>query len=107
MDRYGRTVARVTCNGTDANAEQVRAGMHGCSSAMPLIDACMKYRTGRNRLDAAYGETRSRFLLGSGEQTPARNASGLTVRRPDCLAPPLHQALTSVVREGNHPIAAP
>jgi endonuclease YncB( thermonuclease family) len=26
-DRYGRTVARVTCNGTDANAEQVRSGM--------------------------------------------------------------------------------
>ena len=27
LDRYGRTVAHVTCNGTDANAEQVRAGM--------------------------------------------------------------------------------
>ena len=26
-DRYGRTVARVICDGTDANAEQVRAGM--------------------------------------------------------------------------------
>ena len=26
-DRYGRTVARVTCEGVDANAEQVRAGM--------------------------------------------------------------------------------
>lgn len=26
-DRYGRTVARVDCRGTDANAEQVRAGM--------------------------------------------------------------------------------
>jgi endonuclease YncB( thermonuclease family) len=26
-DRYGRTVARVTCAGTDANAAQVRAGM--------------------------------------------------------------------------------
>jgi transposase len=26
-DRYGRTVARVECRGTDANAEQVRAGM--------------------------------------------------------------------------------
>jgi endonuclease YncB( thermonuclease family) len=26
-DRYGRTVARVICNGTDANVEQVRAGM--------------------------------------------------------------------------------
>ena len=26
-DRYGRTVARVTCDGVDANAEQVRAGM--------------------------------------------------------------------------------
>ena len=25
-DRYGRTVARVTCEGVDANAEQVRAG---------------------------------------------------------------------------------
>ena len=27
LDRYGRTVAHVTCNGTDANTEQVRAGM--------------------------------------------------------------------------------
>jgi endonuclease YncB( thermonuclease family) len=26
-DRYRRTVARVECRGTDANAEQVRAGM--------------------------------------------------------------------------------
>lgn len=26
-DRYGRSVARVTCNGLDANAEQVRLGM--------------------------------------------------------------------------------
>jgi endonuclease YncB( thermonuclease family) len=27
VDRYGRSVARVTCAGTDANAEQVRAGL--------------------------------------------------------------------------------
>jgi endonuclease YncB( thermonuclease family) len=27
LDRYSRTVARVTCEGADANAEQVRAGM--------------------------------------------------------------------------------
>ncbi|MBE7416704.1 MAG: thermonuclease family protein [Ideonella sp.] len=27
LDRYGRTVAHVSCNGLDANAEQVRAGM--------------------------------------------------------------------------------
>ena len=26
-DRYGRTLARVTCNGTDVNAEQVRRGL--------------------------------------------------------------------------------
>lgn len=26
-DRYGRTVARVKCDGTDASADQVRAGM--------------------------------------------------------------------------------
>jgi endonuclease YncB( thermonuclease family) len=26
-DRYGRTVGRVTCEGVDANVEQVRAGM--------------------------------------------------------------------------------
>jgi endonuclease YncB( thermonuclease family) len=26
-DRYGRTLARVTCDGTDANAEQVRRGL--------------------------------------------------------------------------------
>ena len=26
-DRYGRTVARVICDGTDSSAEQVRAGM--------------------------------------------------------------------------------
>lgn len=27
QDRYGRTLGRVTCNGVDANAEQVRSGM--------------------------------------------------------------------------------
>jgi endonuclease YncB( thermonuclease family) len=27
IDRYGRTVARVECDGVDASAEQVRAGM--------------------------------------------------------------------------------
>jgi len=27
VDRYGRTVAHVTCRGADASAEQVRAGM--------------------------------------------------------------------------------
>jgi len=27
LDRYGRTVAHVSCNGIDANTEQVRAGM--------------------------------------------------------------------------------
>jgi endonuclease YncB( thermonuclease family) len=27
LDRYGRTVAHVNCNGIDANSEQVRAGM--------------------------------------------------------------------------------
>lgn len=27
MDRYGRTVARIICEGKDANAEQVRRGM--------------------------------------------------------------------------------
>jgi endonuclease YncB( thermonuclease family) len=27
LDRYGRTVAHVNCNGIDANREQVRAGM--------------------------------------------------------------------------------
>jgi endonuclease YncB( thermonuclease family) len=26
-DRYGRTIGRVTCDGVDANAEQVRRGM--------------------------------------------------------------------------------
>jgi endonuclease YncB( thermonuclease family) len=26
-DRYGRTVARMKCDGTDANAEMVRSGM--------------------------------------------------------------------------------
>lgn len=26
-DRYGRTLGRVYCNGTDANAEQIRQGM--------------------------------------------------------------------------------
>ncbi|WP_217994846.1 thermonuclease family protein [Methylogaea oryzae] len=27
MDRYGRTVGRVRCDGVDANAEQIRRGM--------------------------------------------------------------------------------
>jgi len=29
LDRYARTVAHVSCNGHDASAEQVRAGMAG------------------------------------------------------------------------------
>jgi endonuclease YncB( thermonuclease family) len=36
-DRYRRTVARVQCNGIDANAEQVRAGM-AWAFARYLID---------------------------------------------------------------------
>ena len=32
IDRYGRTVARVVCDGRDANAEQVRAGMAWAST---------------------------------------------------------------------------
>jgi len=31
-DRYGRTVARIDCDGTDANAEPVRAGMAWAST---------------------------------------------------------------------------
>ena len=27
IDRYGRTIARITCDGVDANSEQVRRGM--------------------------------------------------------------------------------
>lgn len=27
IDRYGRTIAQVTCNGVDANAEQIKRGM--------------------------------------------------------------------------------
>lgn len=45
FDRYGRTVAKVTCNGVDVNAEQVRAGMAwaytptlGKRSKMPAIE---------------------------------------------------------------------
>ena len=36
-DRYGRTIARVTCAGTDANAAMVRAGM-AWASARYLTD---------------------------------------------------------------------
>jgi endonuclease YncB( thermonuclease family) len=32
-DRFGRTVARVACDGIDASAEQARAGMAGASCA--------------------------------------------------------------------------
>lgn len=43
-DRYGRTVARVRCDGIDANAEQVRRGMawvyikYSHDSALPLFE---------------------------------------------------------------------
>lgn len=43
-DRYGRTVARVRCDGIDANAEQVRRGMawvytkYSHDTAFPLLE---------------------------------------------------------------------
>lgn len=42
-DRYGRTVARVTCRGKDANLEQVRAG---------LAWAYLKYKPGADIITA-------------------------------------------------------
>lgn len=51
-DRYGRTVARVACDGVDTSAEQVRAGMAW------VLD---KYVTDRSLYalqDAARGERR-------------------------------------------------
>jgi endonuclease YncB( thermonuclease family) len=44
-DRYGRTVARVTCAGIDANAAMVEAGMawaftkYATSAWMPKLEA--------------------------------------------------------------------
>lgn len=44
IDRYGRTVARVECDGRDANADQVRAGMawaythYQTDPAIPLLE---------------------------------------------------------------------
>ncbi len=61
-DRYGRTVARVTCEGKDANAEQVRTGMAWAYTKY-LADASIK------KLEAdARGEHRG--LWGDAEPTP-------------------------------------
>lgn len=44
-DRYGRTIARVSCAGQDASAEQVRAGMawaftkYLTDKALPVVEA--------------------------------------------------------------------
>lgn len=45
IDRYGRTVARVTCNDVDANAEQIRRGMawvytrYAKDPTLPILEA--------------------------------------------------------------------
>lgn len=54
-DRYGRTIARVICAGTDANAEQVRRGMawvfdRYASPTSPLYAAQNEARAARRGL---------------------------------------------------------
>lgn len=50
VDRYGRTVARVYCDGMDANTEQVRRGMawvyvrYSKDAALPAIEADARQR---------------------------------------------------------------
>jgi micrococcal nuclease len=57
IDRYGRTVAVVTCNGVEANTEQVRRGLawvypkYNKDSMLPAIEA-----DARNRKIGLWGD---------------------------------------------------
>jgi endonuclease YncB( thermonuclease family) len=53
VDRHGRTVAHVACNGIDANTEQVRAGMAWAFDRY-VIDPSL-YRLQREARDAKRG----------------------------------------------------
>jgi hypothetical protein len=46
VDRYGRSVARMSCEGVDANASRSAAGWRGCSTAMRGIAAWRGTRRG-------------------------------------------------------------
>jgi endonuclease YncB( thermonuclease family) len=60
-DRNGRVIARVVCNGTDANAAQVRRGMAWVFDGYAKTDSPL-YSLQRQRvqLTAASGESTSR-----------------------------------------------
>jgi endonuclease YncB( thermonuclease family) len=82
LDRYGRTVARVECAGTDASAEQIRAGMAWVSD---------RYVTDRSLYalqDEARGErpglwVDSRWRRGSGGEPGNDPVKALQLLQPD------------------------
>ena len=76
-DRYGRTVARVTCDGIDANAEQVNRGMawvyRKYAGTIPLRAAAR----GEGRKTRAMGWTSAYFAFG---MAPSIKANVIHVR---------------------------
>jgi endonuclease YncB( thermonuclease family) len=83
-DRYGRTVARIECDGTDASAEQVRAGMAWVFDRFVADRALYAVQDGRGPSGAAYGPTRNRWRRGSGDANRRRATSSPcnTTRQP-------------------------
>ena len=68
MDRYGRTVARVECDGTDASAAQVRAGMAWAFLRYaPIGSDLYRIECGAKANGVGRGRTLIRSRRGSGE----------------------------------------
>jgi endonuclease YncB( thermonuclease family) len=75
VDRYERVVAHVSCNGTDANAAQVRAGMAWPSRATSPMDGCTGSRTTHELHAVAFGPMRGQWRHGTGERVPTEVAA--------------------------------
>jgi hypothetical protein len=68
-DQYGRTVARVTCNGVDANAEQVNRGMAWVYRRYAKDHDLYVLEHGAKAASAGYGLILLLLHLGNGEKT--------------------------------------
>ena len=66
LDRYGRTVAHVSCNGIDANTERCAPAWPGYLTAMSSTAVCTRFKTKREWRTVACGLTRSRSHPGNG-----------------------------------------
>lgn len=66
VDRYGRTVGRVACDGTDANEAQVRRGMAWVYDRYAQARRCIGCRTRRGPRVEDCGRTSERSPRGTG-----------------------------------------